>query len=212
MGNSGVYTVRNVVYGVHMTTRDRIFLAARTAFGQGGLEGLSMRSVAKDAGLSTMAIYRHFPTKDYLLDALMLDGFDAWEARVVAVDEPDPVVWLEKMLAAFLAFSIEDPHRFDAAFLLRASGAKQFPDDFAGGSSRVISRITARIDEARALGRLRDAPSLDIALTLSALAQGLVSMDRAGRFSSPDQFQTIYRMAVANGLKAFAPASEGTPP
>lgn len=190
-----------------MTTRDRIFLAARSAFERDGLEGLSMRIVAKDAGLSTMAIYRHFPTKDSLLDALMLDGFDAWEARVVAVGEADPVAWLEQMLAAFLDFAVEDPHRFDAAFLLRARGAKQFPDDFAGGSSRVISRIMARIDDARALGRLRDAPSLDIALTLSALAQGLVSMDRAGRFSSPVQFREIYRMAVANGLRAFAPHS-----
>jgi AcrR family transcriptional regulator len=190
-----------------MTTRDRIFLAARSAFERDGLEGLSMRIVAKDAGLSTMAIYRHFPTKDSLLDALMLDGFDAWEARVVAVGEADPVAWLEQMLAAFLDFAVEDPHRFDAAFLLRARGAKQFPDDFAGGSSRVISRIMARIDDAKALGRLRDAPSLDIALTLSALAQGLVSMDRAGRFSSPVQFREIYRMAVANGLRAFAPHS-----
>jgi len=188
-----------------MTTRDRIFLAARTAFEQGGLEGLSMRSVARDAGLSTMAIYRHFPTKDSLLDALMLDGFDAWEARVVAVDEVDPLDWLERLLDAFRAFAVEDPHRFDAAFFLKARGASQFPDDFEGGSSRVISRITARIDAAKAQGRLRNAPSLDIALTLSALAQGLVSMDRAGRFSSPDQFRDIYRMAVANGLKAFEP-------
>lgn len=195
-----------------MTTRDRIFLAARTAFEQGGLEGLSMRAVARDAGLSTMAIYRHFPTKDALVDALMLDGFDAWEARVAALDAPDPLVWLERMLAAFLAFAIEDPHRFDAAFFLRASGARRFPDDFEGGSSRVISRITARIDQARAEGRMGDAPSLDIALTLSALAQGLVSMDRAGRFSSPDQFRDIYHMAIANGLAAFARHSQGVTP
>lgn len=195
-----------------MTTRDRIFQAARAAFERDGLGGLSMRTVARDAGLSTMAIYRHFPTKDSLLDALMLDGFEAWEARVAAVAEADPVAWLEQVLAAFLDFAVEDPHRFDAAFLLRASGAKQFPEDFSGGSSRVISRITARIDDARAQGRLRDAPSLDIALTLSALAQGLVSMDRAGRFSSPDQFREIYRMAIANGLRAFRPDHRGVAP
>lgn len=192
-----------------MTTRDRIFQAARAAFERDGLGGLSMRTVARDAGLSTMAIYRHFPTKDSLLDALMLDGFDAWEARVAAVDEADPVAWLEQVLAAFLDFAVEDPHRFDAAFLLRASGAKQFPEDFSGGSSRVISRITARIDDARAQGLLSEAPSLDIALTLSALAQGLVSMDRAGRFSSPDQFREIYQMAIANGLRAFPPDHRG---
>jgi len=195
-----------------MTTRDRIFQAARAAFERDGLGGLSMRTVARDAGLSTMAIYRHFPTKDSLLDALMLDGFDAWEARVAAVDEADPVAWLEQVLAAFLDFAVEDPHRFDAAFLLRASGAKRFPEDFSGGSSRVISRITARIDDARAQGRLRDAQSLDIALTLSALAQGLVSMDRAGRFSSPEQFREIYRMAIANGLRAFTPDHRGVAP
>ena len=32
-----------------------------------------------------MAIYKHYPDKDALLNALMLDGFTAWEARVDAI-------------------------------------------------------------------------------------------------------------------------------
>ena len=37
-------------------------------------------------------------------------------------------------------------------------------------------------------------------------------MDRAGRYSSPGQFRLIYQMAIANGLRAFAPDNGGVTP
>ena len=64
------------------STQTRIFIAARELFDEDGLEGLSMRKVAEKVGITPMAIYRHFPDKDALLNALMLDGLAAWEARV----------------------------------------------------------------------------------------------------------------------------------
>lgn len=191
-------------YSVRMSTRDRILSAAKAIFERDGLEGLSIRLVARDVGMSPMGIYRHFASKEALVDALMLDGFAAWEARACAIDEPDPVAWLRHLLDAFLAFAIDDPHRFNAAFLLPARGARKYPEDFAAGRSPVVAMMTARIDEAKAAGRLVDAPSSQIALTLSALAQGLVSMERAGRFASEAHFRTLYTTTVGDCLRRLS--------
>jgi AcrR family transcriptional regulator len=188
---------------VYAMTRDRLFAAAREIFERDGLEGLSVRAVARHAGLSPMAMYRHFADKDALLDALMLDGFAAWEARVRAIEAEDPSQWLRSLFAAYLDFALADPHRFDAAFLLPARKARKYPDDFAAGRSPAIGMVMARIEQAKAAGRLGPVEPLEAALTLSALAQGLVSMQRAGRFASEDYFRRCYATAVERGLTFF---------
>lgn len=198
-----MYKVRIEVYFVHMT-KDRIFAAAKNVLEREGISGLTIRKVATRAGMSPMAMYRHFADKDALLNALMQDGFAAWEAVVRSLRAKDPMEWLEELTEAFLEFALTEPHRFDAAFFLPAPKARQYPDDFAAGRSPVIAMAMARIDQARADGRMVDKPALEIALTLSALAQGLVSMHRANRFSSEKLFRTLFRTSLRHCIDAFS--------
>ena len=139
------------------STQTRIFIAARELFDEDGLEGLSMRKVAEKVGITPMAIYRHFPDKDALLNALMLDGLAAWEARVRAVKASEPLRWLEQLGEAFLEFALSEPRRYEAAFLLKASAARQYPQDFAAGRSPVIRMAHDRIEQARTQGVMGDA-------------------------------------------------------
>jgi len=184
-------------------TRDRLFAAAREIFERDGLQGLSVRAVARHVGLSPMAMYRHFTDKDALVDALMLDGFAAWEARAGAIEAEDPIEWLRRLCAAYLDFALSDPHRFDAAFLLPARRARKFPEDFAMGRSPAIGMAVTRIEQAIGAGRFSPVEPLDAALTLAALAQGLVSMQRAGRFASEAYFRRSYAAACERGLAFF---------
>lgn len=185
-------------------SQDRIFTAAKTVLEKHGVSGLSIRSVADAAGMSPMAMYRHFADKDALLNALMRDAFVAWEEIARAIREPDPMRWIEKGFEAFLVFALKQPHRFDAAFLLPATEARRYPDDFAAGRSPAIAMFVAHIEAAKAQGHFGDTPSLEIALALAALAQGMVSMHRASRFSGEKQFKALYRQVVRNTLAAYA--------
>src|ERR1700753_3902909 len=141
------------------TPRDRIFAAARDLFDADGLAGLSMRKIADAVGLTPMAIYKHYPDKDALVDALMLDGFVAWEDRVRKLSAKAPVRWLEQFFDAFLDFSFAEPRRYEAAFLLPARTARQYPDDFAAGRSPALNMAYQRIEEARGLGLIDDTPA-----------------------------------------------------
>jgi hypothetical protein len=60
-----------------------------------------------------------------------------------------------------------------------------------------------RIEEARSRNRIGDASTTDIGLVLSALCQGLVSMYRAGRFASEEDFRTAYRRAVRHCIVSY---------
>jgi AcrR family transcriptional regulator len=185
-------------------TRDRIFAAAKTILNKDGIEGLTIRKVAQRAGMSPMAMYRHFADKDELLNALVDDGLAAWEKIARAIQARDPMEWLQQLGEALLDFALSKPHSFDSAFFVPAPKARQFPDDFVAGRSPVIAMMMVRIDQAKADGRLGEKPALDVALSLAALGQGLVSMYRANRFTNEKQFCELYRTTVRHCLESFA--------
>lgn len=189
-------------------TKDRILSAARAVLEREGIDGLTVRKVARQAGLSPMALYRHFADKDALFDALMEDGLAAWGKIVSAIRARDPMEWLEALGEAHLDFALAQPHRYDAAFFLPAPTARRFPDDFAVGRSPTLSMVMARIEQAKADRRLRDRPTLEIALNLAAFGQGFVSMHRANRFTSERQFKALYRSAQRQFLDALKPSGD----
>jgi len=55
-------------------TRQNVLQAARQIYLQEGLAGLSMRKVARDAGISATAIYRHFEDKEAMLISVVAQG------------------------------------------------------------------------------------------------------------------------------------------
>jgi len=189
-------------------TQTRIFAAARALFDEEGAGGVSMRRIAEKVGITPMAIYKHYPDKDALLNALMLDGFAAWEARVEKLDAAEPLAWLDQVSEAYLNFALDEPRRYEAAFLLKASAARRHPGDFLAGRSPVISRMMTRIEQAKAQGLIGDVPTIDIAISLAALPQGLVDIYRAGRFTGEVEFRAAFRKALSHCLQSFLKKDE----
>src|SRR2546422_1132552 len=185
-------------------TRDRILAAAKNVLDREGLPGMTIRKVAAQAGVSPMSMYRHFQDKGALLNAMMGEGLAAWEKIARSLKAQDPMRWLEQLLDALLEFAVTQPHLFDAAFFLPASKARQYPDDFVTGRSPVAAMAMVRIDQAKAEGQLGEKAALEVTLALSAMAQGLISMYRANRFSSEKQFRALYRTAIRHCLKSFS--------
>jgi len=187
-----------------MDTKTRIFRAARKLFDDKGLEELSLRSVAKSVGITPMAIYRHFDSKEALVDALVLDGLAQWSARVDALPPADGLAKLEQLGEAFLDFALEEPRRFEAAFLLHSKKARRYPDDFVAGRSPAGTVQLRAIEQAMADGILEAHSAVEIMMTNTALGQGLVTLYRAGRVAGGEaEFRALYRRATRRVMETF---------
>jgi AcrR family transcriptional regulator len=187
-----------------VSTADAILKAARKAFDKKGLEGLSLRDVAKDVGITPMAIYRHYEDKQALIDALVLDGLAAWSARVDALPPRDGLAKLEQIGEAYLDFALECPRRFEAAFLVHSTKARRYPDDFLAGRSPVISIELKILEDAKARGLLKHSDPIDVVTTNSALSQGLITLYRAGRIAGGEkEFRALYRRAMKRSTDSF---------
>ncbi len=83
--------------------RARLLAAAREIFQRDGA-GASLEAVARQAGVGIGTLYRHFPTRQHLLEALLADGYAelAAKARELLAD-PAPGEALLTWLRAFAA-------------------------------------------------------------------------------------------------------------
>lgn len=73
------------------TNKDKILQAATTLLLEKGLAGMSVRAIAKLAGVSTIGIYSHFQGKQGILDTLYIEGFEhVGEAMLAAIEIDDP--------------------------------------------------------------------------------------------------------------------------
>jgi AcrR family transcriptional regulator len=187
-----------------METRERILAAARKAFDRRGLDGLSLRAVAAQVGITPMAIYRHFRSKEALVDALVLDGLDQWFARLEALPAAEGLAMLGQVSQAALDFALREPRRFEAAFLLRSRKARRYPDDFAAGRSPAGNVVLRALEQALRQGELAGASPVEMMLIISALSQGLVTLYRAGRIAgSEEDFRALYQRAMGRVVRSF---------
>ncbi|SOD89786.1 TetR/AcrR family transcriptional regulator [Streptomyces sp. Ag109_G2-15] len=73
-------------------SRERVVEAAFTVLDRQGLDGLSMRQVAAELGVTVSALYAHVSSKDDLLELMYTRLFDGF-----TMPEPDPERWQEQV-------------------------------------------------------------------------------------------------------------------
>lgn len=187
-----------------METSQRILTAARAAFERGGLDGLSLRAIADEVGITPMAVYRHYANKEALVDALVMDALADWSARVAAIRCRQPRRWLRAVGDAYLEFALREPRRYEAAFLLRSAKARRFPDDFEAGQSPAGALQLAMLERLQASGELRAVQPIEALIAYAAMAQGLVTLHRAGRIAGDDAaFRSLFRRTLDRCLASL---------
>ena len=189
-----------------MNTRQRLIGHALEELERSGVESFSLRSVSAAAGLTPMAIYRHFSNKEELLKEAGREAFATWQARVESVRTNEPMEWMMQAARLYVLFALDEPARFDACFVLRTGVERRFPRDFRAGKSPVVSMIVARVQAAQAAGVLIAADPLEIAMVFWAQLHGLALLHRGGRMAmSRSAFLAMAIRNVEIMLAGFRP-------
>jgi AcrR family transcriptional regulator len=85
---------------------DRLLSAALAAFAEHGADDASLEEIARRAGVGIGTLYRHFPTRQALLEAVYRDQVEALRAKADELRESDsPDDALANWLRALVAFS-----------------------------------------------------------------------------------------------------------
>jgi AcrR family transcriptional regulator len=95
----------------------RLLSAAMAAFTEHGADDASLEEIARRAGVGIGTLYRHFPTRQALLEAVYRDQVEALRARASELIESDaPGEALAAWLRALMTFS-STKHNLTSALL-----------------------------------------------------------------------------------------------
>lgn len=153
---------------------DQLLTVARDVFAEQGADA-SLRDIARRAQVGLGTLYRHFPTREALLEALLRSSFDALAARAYSLassDAPAPALlsWLQEIIAfthehsgvlAPMMRAIEDPDSalHASCVTLRTAGAALLARAQAAGEARPDLDGDELFDLIAALAWLRQQPS-----------------------------------------------------
>lgn len=126
--------------------RDELIRAASTLLETlPGEEALSLRAVAREAGIAAPSIYLHFPDKGSLVSAVLASRFqelqaalDAAAVDAAAVERASPEAELAARCAAYCAYA--EDHAGNYRVMFSAVPADDRPDD-AGPGAEMVRRL-----------------------------------------------------------------------
>jgi AcrR family transcriptional regulator len=142
--------------------REKILAAARDAFATSGAD-VSMAEVSRRAGVGMATLYRNFPGRRELLEALYADEVDALCAATDTLGGETPGERFEAWVRRFFAYFTSKRH-IASELLAHVDG-----DDpvFARNRARVLATGAALLADAQRAGEVRDDLTLEQILDLT---------------------------------------------
>ncbi len=189
----------------HGALRDTLLAACLRLIETEGLGAVSLRRVAREAGVSTGAPYHHFADRSALLAALSSQGFrrlgsDLAEARAGA---DTPMQALTALARVYVRFSQENPGYFRLMFRPELSQPDKHPDAEAAGDA-AFDVLADTIADAVAAGLLPADKADTLAAMWWSLAHGVASLWLDGQLEKRSvQLGTTAPMLVEDIMRTF---------
>lgn len=152
---------------------------------QEGVSGLSLRKVARKAGVSHAAPYAHFADKQALIAAISTDGHEKIHESIVGIMErfpDDPLRQLVETAWAYAEFGFEEPDLFRITF----SGVLERERDYSA-LVEIVARnfelVRALVVRCQAAGILHPGEPDLVTVGVWGLVHGFVSLVQQGQVS-----------------------------
>jgi AcrR family transcriptional regulator len=157
--------------------REALLAAARAELVEHGRAAISLRAVARRAGLSHASPKYHFGDRSGLLTAIATEGFHALASHLSHVRESDAQQQLAALGRAYIDFGLSQPALFELMF---APGELHADDpELIAAQQQAIGSLTVAVSRLAGIDTTPpDTPKL--ALISWALVHGLVVLARDG--------------------------------
>lgn len=184
----------------HGDLRNSLLLAAEQLLEQKGVGAVSLREVAKIAGVSHTAPYRHFADKNTLLAGLATIGYarlaDAME-DCVRNQPDDPEKQLSASMHAYISLARNHPQMTNLIF-----GGVLKEDSYEGAlaveSERAFNGLLTVIQNGQQSGLYIEKETQELALFVWSLAHGFSMLITGGQLGELGSDEKAIQVIVSN--------------
>lgn len=185
----------------HGDLRNALIAAGVQMLESEGAQGLSLRKLAKQAGVSHNAPYMHFADKEALLAAIAEEGFHILTDAVRSAVDTAGDDWRQQLSAgswAYVRFALDHPSHLQVMFL--AYEPQQYPSLYAT-STGALAVLSELIQRGQAQGKIVDGDSHYLATFVWSLLHGVATI-LAGRKMPPTVMGRVTPQELVRGYVA----------
>jgi AcrR family transcriptional regulator len=165
----------------HANLREELLLAAIRLIAEVGPTAFTLREVARRAGVSHNAPYRHFRDRDDLMAAVAAQGFRELTLAMVEASarRSDPVERLKRAGLGYVTFALRRPEHFTVMFDAPRSRRKH-PESAEAGD-QAFATLLGLVKGCQDAGRLPSGDSHQMALLAWTMVHGIAKLAITGR-------------------------------
>lgn len=187
--------------------RAEILAAAERIFMAHGYEGATIRKIADEVGVSSTALYMHFPDKARILyeicEGTVQQLFE--QNTAIAAKPLDPAVRVRMMLDAYMRWGLAHPNAYQLVYSIPRIGSDTFWPEGANLSTTCYDIFSGEVVRLQAAGRLRQGDAHSVAQVLWMSCHGLVAMINGRptyKWSSSEDLMKVALDGLMDGLVA----------
>jgi AcrR family transcriptional regulator len=161
----------------HGNLRQALLRAAEDALEARGVQPLSLRELSRELGVSHASPQRHFPTKQDLIDALAIVGFERLSSVLAKAAEgpgQDVGARLTKAATAYVGFALKYPALL--ALMFEAKRRPGVPSELQAALLAAFSHVPRILKEGQEAGKIAAGDPDRLSLTINAAVHGLVAI------------------------------------
>jgi AcrR family transcriptional regulator len=169
----------------HGDLKNALIQAGIEILSKEGVNGLSLRKVARKAGVSHAAPYAHFTDKQALVAAISTAGYEKLYAKVydaVQHHQGDPLRQFVEAAWAYVEFALTDPDHFKITLSGVVEKEKDYPA-FVEISHKSFRLVVELVEAGQRAGILNEGPADLVAVSVWGLVHGFVSLILEGQIS-----------------------------
>lgn len=189
----------------HGNLREALLRAAEVALEARGVQDLSLRELSRELGVSHASPQRHFATRQDLIDALAIVGFDRLNsvmARASQSRSQDLSARLTKAAHAYVGFALKHPALF--GLMYEAKRRPELRPELRTALVAAFSHIPKILKEGQDAGRIVAGDPFRLSLTIGAALHGLVAMSIEGKIKGV-ALKTIIPETIEHVLNGLSP-------
>jgi AcrR family transcriptional regulator len=185
---------------------DSLLKVAGEILVQEGAHSLSMRRVAQAAGCSTTVLYTLFGSKNGIIDALFVEGFQRLgQAHAALAPSDDPLQWIMNLCRVYRQVALANPMHYSIMFGNAIPGFEPSANSLLE-ASKALQPLMDAIQLAMDQGALDVLDAEEFSIELWSVAHGFVSIELARMHKYPDRAQAMYEATLRRLLGINQPS------
>ncbi|MFP8487716.1 TetR/AcrR family transcriptional regulator [Gracilimonas sp. Q87] len=185
--------------------RDQILDISRSMLFKDGYKSLSMRKIAKRAGVSATSIYLYFENKDHLLHTLIEESVEDLSRYIEdkALPSGSCIDRFKTIINGYVEFGLKFPEKYEIIYKVGPNSMARYPKEKFRKARRAYELLVKTIEESVEKGQMDVDEPLVAAYSIWAQLHGIVSVVLNGRLDSRINKEKFIEDSIEHVIQGF---------